>query len=165
MLSRRTLLGSSAALLLASIRSHAATPLPQDLRSALDDSDLIYITPLKKDGGESRCHAEVWFVFDGASVFVVTNATAWRARGIEAGQTRARAWVGEFGNWQSAKESFRTAPELFATGSVVSAANEQTRALELMGDKYRLEWIVWGPRFRNGLADGSRVMLQYAPAA
>jgi hypothetical protein len=43
----------------------------------------------------------------------------------------------------------------------VKDADSQTSVLDAMGDKYPLEWVIWGPRFRNGLADGSRVMLRY----
>jgi hypothetical protein len=165
MFSRRTLIvASAAALVVGSVRARGAPARADALRSALDDSDLIYITPLKGDGSESRCHAEVWFAFDGTNVYVVTSSAAWRARNIRAGRTQARAWVGEFGNWQRANEAYRAAPELLATGSIVTDAAEQTRVLELLGDKYSLQWLVWGPRFRNGIADGSRVMLQYAPA-
>ena len=37
----------------------------------------------------------------------------------------------------------------------------QSSVLEIMGTKYSGEWRTWGPRFRNGLADGSRVMIRY----
>ena len=39
------------------------------------------------------------------------------------------------------------------------------RALEAFGAKYADEWGSWGPRFRDGLADGSRVLLRYRPLA
>jgi hypothetical protein len=132
---------------------------------ALQDSDLVYITPLKRDGSESRCHAEVWFAYDGHDLFVVTASTAWRRRAIAEGLKQARLWVGEYGNWQKSDGKYRQAPELTAVGANVEDTAEQTRVLELMGKKYHLEWIVWGPRFKNGLADGSRVMLRYSPTA
>ena len=33
--------------------------------------------------------------------------------------------------------------------------------LQRLGKKYADEWATWGPRFRNGLASGQRVMLRY----
>jgi hypothetical protein len=166
MFTRRTILGySAAALAMGSLPLRAAAPLSETARQALGDSDLVYINPLKADASESRCHAEVWYVFDGTNVFVVTSSTAWRARALQRGWNRARMWVGEFGNWEDADEAYRNAPELLATGSLVSDAALQSSVLDRFGAKYRLEWVVWGPKFRNGIADGSRVMLLYAPIA
>jgi len=34
-------------------------------------------------------------------------------------------------------------------------------ALKAFGEKYPIQWLLWGNRFRRGLADGSRVMLAY----
>jgi hypothetical protein len=159
---RHVLQLTGAVLACAALPLRAAAPLPA-ARKALEDSDLVYITPLKRDGGESRCHAEVWFVFDGHDVFVVTAAKAWRRRAIAEGLNRARLWVGDYGNWQRSNGKFRQAPELLAVAATVDDKAEQARVLDLYGDKYRLEWIVWGRRFKNGLADGSRVMLRYSP--
>lgn len=163
MFTRRRLLAYSGAVCAFGAAQLRAAPLSQEALTALAGSDVVYITPLKHDASESRCHAEVWFVFDGTNVFVVTSSKAWRARAIQRGLNRARMWVGEFGNWEHANDAFRKAPELVATGTLVTDADAQKRVLDRYGDKYRLDWIVWGPRFRNGIADGSRVMLQYAP--
>ena len=162
---RRVLLqlaGSALAVAALPVRGAAVS---EAARQALVESELVYITPLKRDGAESRCHAEVWFAYDGKDVFVVTASTAWRSRAIAQGLDRARLWVGEYGNWQKADGKYRQAPELVAFGSAVTDAGEQQRVLELLGDKYRLEWIVWGPRFKNGLADASRTMLRYSPVS
>jgi hypothetical protein len=165
MTTRRSLLQLAGAVLASAVVPARAAAAASAARQALHDSDLVYITPLKRDGGESRCHAEVWFAYDGHDLFVVTSSTAWRSRAIAQGLNRARLWVGDFGNWQKSDGKYRQAPELMAVGAGVDDATEQTRVLELFGDKYRLEWIVWGPRFKNGLADGSRVMLRYAPVS
>jgi hypothetical protein len=95
----------------------------------------------------------------------VSATGAWRCRAIAGGLTRARLWVGEYGNWQKSDGKYRQAPQLTAVGTRVDDNSEQARVLDLFGDKYRLEWVVWGPRFKNGLADGSRVMLRYSPLA
>lgn len=163
MATRRLVLELTGAVLAsAALPLRAAAPIPA-ANKALEHSDLVYITPLKRDGSESRCHAEVWFVFDGHDVFVVTAAKAWRSRAIANGLNHARLWVGEYGNWQRANGKFRQAPELLAVAATVDDKAEQGRVLDLYGDKYRLEWMVWGPRFKDGLADGSRVMLRYSP--
>jgi hypothetical protein len=165
MITRRTLLGYSGAVLAIGATPLRAAVLSDAALQALAKSDVVYITPLKQDASESRCHAEVWFVFDGTDLFVVTSSKAWRAKAIQRGWNRARMWVGEFGNWQNAKEAYRKAPELLATGVLISDSSQQKQVLERFGDKYHLEWLLWGPKFRNGIADGSRVMLQYAPTA
>ena len=37
-------------------------------------------------------------------------------------------------------------------------------ALAAFGAKYPDEWDKWEPRFRKGLADGSRVLIRYRPS-
>ncbi|NJN51551.1 MAG: hypothetical protein HC809_07000 [Gammaproteobacteria bacterium] len=163
MWSRRTWLATAASALaaLAIAPRSARAETMSAARDALTTSDVVYLTPLKSNGEESACKAEIWFVPDGDSIYLVTAATAWRARAIGQGLTRARVWVGEFGTWTDAKDAFRAAPMLETVGNAVSDQDAQARVLDLMGEKYRASWLMWGPRFRNGLADGSRVMLQY----
>lgn len=134
------------------------------LAKALAESDTIYLTPLKADGAESRCQAEVWFVSDDADLCVVTAVGAWRARAVRAGWRRARIWVGDLGVWTRTEGRYRNLPMLEASGDFIADVEEQARVLELFGSKYPVSWVLWGPRFRNGLADGSRVMLRYRPA-
>ncbi len=130
---------------------------------ALAKSDLIYITPLRADGQESTCQSEVWFVADGRDIHVVTAHDAWRARAVKRGWTRARIWVGDVGVWKRSGGAYRKLPSLEAEGELVTDSAVHERVLKRYGDKYSLEWLMWGPRFRNGLADGSRVMLHYTP--
>lgn len=135
------------------------------LATALAESDTVYLTPLKADGTESRCQAEVWFVVDGPDVCVVTAVGAWRARAVRAGLYRARLWVGDLGVWTRTEGRYRNLPMFEASGEFITGADEQARVLELFGSKYPVSWVLWGPRFRNGLADGSRVMLRYRRVA
>ena len=131
-------------------------------KDALSNSRLIYLTPIKSDGEESSCKGEVWFSYDGdAHVYVVTQYDAWRANAIRQDLTSARIWVGEFGVWTRAGDSYRSAPELMLEGSIENDPTAQDSVLATMGTKYTDEWGVWGPRFRNGLRDDSRVMLKY----
>jgi hypothetical protein len=141
---------------------------PEDDAPALDDalekSDLIYVTPLHADGRESTCQAEIWFVAEGHDAYVVTASDAWRARAVEKGLSRARVWVGDVGVWSRSDGAYRELPQLEMQAALVTDAAEHARVLKVFGGKYTLEWVIWGRRFRNGLADGSRVMLHYRPA-
>jgi hypothetical protein len=138
--------------------------LPEAARDALAASPLVYVSPLKKDGSESTCHGEVWFVQDGKDVVLVTAVDRWKARSVRAGLGRARLWVGDFGVWTRADGKYKSAPTFLATVSLDAAAAARERALEAFGKKYPDEWDKWGPRFRDGLADGSRVLLRYVPS-
>lgn len=133
------------------------------LDRALQESDLIYLTPLHAGGRESTCQAEVWFVADGGDAYVVTATDAWRARAVKQGLSRARAWVGDVGVWSDSDGAYRRLPATEVEATLITDATTHERVLERFGDKYSLEWVMWGPRFRNGLADGSRVMLRYRP--
>ncbi len=165
MLSRRRYLSASlaaGALSLSapfSARSARAAAGPA-LPGVVEETDLIYLTPLQSNGAESRCQAEVWFVPDGNDLLVVTAADAWRAEAVRQGLTSARIWIGDVGVWNS-EARYKALPEVMATGGLDEDPAAHEAALEKFGSKYRLEWVIWGPRFRKGLADGSRVLLRY----
>ncbi len=167
MISRRTLLTLSGAALAACAAPFraAAAALADEATKALGKSETIYITPLKKGGAESSCHSEVWFVYENGAIYIVTSSKAWRARAVGLGLDQARMWVGEFGVWKRATEAFRKAPQLSARAALVDDSAAQAQVLEVFGKKYQREWSDWGPKFKNGLADGSRVMLRYTPTA
>ncbi len=142
--------------------AHAAPAVqPRSAAAALGTTDLIYLTPIRSDGKESRCQAEVWFVHEGASIWVVTDANTWRARAIARSLHSARIWVGDVGPWGKSQRRYRSLPNLLARGQRVTGKQQQELALKRFGSKYAGEWLLWGPRFRSGLARGSRVLLQY----
>ena len=169
-LSRRSFLGAitatTAALLLPRGRLSAdeAFALPDATRTALAESPLIYLSPLRSDGAESVCHGEVWFVQDGAELLVVTAADRWKALAVGRGLDRARIWVGDFGRWKKSDGRFKTGPTFLAKARFDAAASVIEAALQAFGAKYPEEWEKWEPRFRTGLADGSRVLLRYRPS-
>jgi hypothetical protein len=132
------------------------------LEAALAASPLVYVSPLRKDGSESTCHGEVWFVAEGGDVLVVTAADRWKAKALAGGRSRARLWVGDFGVWTRADGKWRSAPGFDATASFEKDAAARERALQAFGKKYPAEWDKWGPRFRAGLADGTRVLIRYS---
>lgn len=165
-LNRRRFLGSGAAMLLAAsgvARVVAAAESPAI--AALDRSQLIYLSPVLTDGRESTCHGEVWFVHHEGEIYVCTQADAWRAEALRQGLTRAKIWIGEFGVWKKAGERYRSAPYLEIEGRIEADAAVHAEILPVFGAKYAAEWGSWGPRFRDGLADGSRVLLRYEPVS
>jgi hypothetical protein len=170
-LSRRALLGGAAALTVGLVlpwRARAEAAATGGARAALEaakTSALIYVSPLKRDGSESRCHGEVWFVEDGDALLVVTDPERWRASAIAKGLDRARIWVGDFGVWKDSKGRFRSAPGFDARAVVDGDRGVHARALAAFGRKYPDEWDKWGPRFEKGLASGERVLIRYSPAS
>ncbi len=161
MITRRTLLGTAVAAAVVSpfARGNEA------LQAAMAESQLIYLTPLQSSGAESRCQAEIWYALHEGAMYVVTATDAWRTEAVRRGLTRARVWVGDVGNWRRADGRYRNLPAVEATASVEMDAARHEQVLGAMGEKYADEWSTWGPRFRNSLADGSRVMLKYQPDA
>ena len=164
-LPRRRFLGAGVALVFAvaagprRLRAEAPTPAI----AALGRSQLIYLSPVLTDGRESTCHGEVWFVQHAEHIFVCTQAAAWRAEAVRRGLTRAKVWIGEFGVWKRAGERYRSAPYLELEGRLETDPAVHAAVLPVFGAKYAAEWSSWGPRFRDGLADGSRVLLRYRP--
>lgn len=157
------LAGSVSGILLGPRPVRASAARADGLQAALAESDLIYVTPLHRDGRESTCQAEVWFVADGTDAYVVTESGAWRERAVRQGLTGARLWVGDVGVWKDSNGAYRELPRLEAEAVQIDDPAEHARVLQIFGGKYSLEWLIWGPRFRRGLADGSRVMLRYRP--
>ncbi len=150
---------------LAMLAAGAALPVrAQTLPAAADTSEVIYITPIRSDGQESRCQSEVWFTRDGLSLYVVTAHDAWRAEAVRRGLTTARIWVGDVGVWSRSDGAYRNLPVVQGKASLETDTLRHAAILALMGQKYTREWPTWGPRFRDGLADGSRVMLRYQVA-
>jgi len=164
-LHRRTFFTATTALLVAPALARRAFAADAPAVAALATSPLVYLCPTRADGSDSRCQAEVWFVPIDGEVFVCTSAKAWRARAVDQGLRRARLWVGDFGPWKQSDGAYRSAPHLVVEGSLETDAAVRTRALTAFGAKYSAEWTTWGPRFHDGLADGSRVLLRYRALA
>jgi hypothetical protein len=171
-LDRRQFLGGALAMsgaLLLPIRSVTAdsAALSAEATDAIASSPLIYLSPIRSDGQPSACQAEVWFGSDADELFVVTSEDGWKSQSIKRGLDKARIWVGDFGPWKSSNDRYQSAPTFLADASIVAKEDSETvaRVLAVMGKKYPKEWGKWGPRFDQGLADGSRVMLRYRPVA
>ena len=139
--------------------------LPEATRSALGASPLVYVSPLKGDGGESSCHGEVWFTPDGDDVLLATSAEAWKSRALARGWKLARIWAGDFGPVAKAGDRYRSAPTFLSEVSRDSDPAAFERLMQAFSQKYSDGWGKWEPRFRKGYDDGSRVLLRYTPIA
>ncbi|MCP4037379.1 MAG: hypothetical protein GY944_05290 [bacterium] len=164
---RRNLLAAGAVAfsgLVLPLRMARAWARSEALDRAIAKSPLVYITPLRSDGKESACHAEVWFVSDGGDLMVVTQPERWRAAAIGKGLDSARLWVGDHGVWKKAEGRFRQAPGCVAKARLEADRAVHARVLEHFGKKYASSWESWGPRFQKGLASGERVLIRYTPS-
>jgi hypothetical protein len=163
---RRELLEGAGLLLGALVlgrRAQAQDPpafaLPADARSALEKAPLVYISPLKSNGAESRCHGEVWYFVDGGDVVIGTSPERWKGRAVKRGLDRARLWV------PKGSGDFRAGYTFVGRASVDADAGTFDRLLARYADKYPEEWGTWGPRFEKGRKDGTRVLIRYRPVA
>jgi hypothetical protein len=140
--------------------------LSPELKRALETSPFVYVSPLRSDGSESRCHAEVWYGWlDGAAV-VITGSERWKARSVRRGLDRARLWVGDFGRSErllGQSERFRQAPSFEARAAIVRDEALLERLLATFATKYPEEIEHWRGRMREGYADGTRVVVRYTP--
>ncbi len=132
-------------------------------RELLGSSPLVYVSPLRADGSESRCHGEVWFFRDGEDVVLATGKDTWKARALRKGFDRARIWVGDFGAYSAAKDKVAAAPRFDARAEWDFDRAVFTRLLEAYARKYPGAWSNWKPRFESGFQNGSRIMIRYKP--
>jgi hypothetical protein len=168
LIARRRFLGAAIGFLLWPLArsARAASTLDTATEQALATSPLVYISPLRSDGSESRCHGEVWFAWLDGTVVVNTSAERWKARSIRRGLDRARIWVGDFGRAKQlfgGNEGFRSGPVFDAHAEFVDDDAMLDRLLVRYGEKYPDEIGHWRERMRSGVADGSRVLVRYRP--
>ena len=171
-MNRRTFIAGSAAWLLwpqvsGAAHHEKARGLSADTLKLLDASPYVYVSPLKSDGNESRCHGEVWYAWFDEAVYLNAAAGTWKARAVGKGLTRARVWVGDHGRWKgliSNNEAFRAAPHFEATVERVTDAAANERLLSIFDTKYKGSFDSWRDKMRDGFASGDRVLLRYTPA-
>jgi len=167
-LTRRELiqLGAGAIVALAwPARSRAA--LAPEVTGLLERSGFVYVSPLKGDGGESRCHGEVWYGWLDGSVVLITARTSWKARALERGFARARIWVGDHGRVGrvlGSGDAYREAPSFEASAARSQDAALLDRLMTTYRGKYPKEIGSWEDRMRSGFASGERVLIRYTPA-
>ncbi|MGH7823497.1 MAG: hypothetical protein ACREQ9_27360 [Candidatus Binatia bacterium] len=129
----------------------AAAALPPEISSALAESEYVYIATTRKDGSLGR-PAEIWFFFHEGSVYVSSPKTTWRVRRIQDGRPAAKISVGK-----------PEGPSFSAVGEIVADASMNEPLMNAFAKKYPERWSTWAEKFRQQLADGSRVVVRYAP--
>jgi hypothetical protein len=156
-------LGAVALLPRALRAADAKFELGQPTLDALEKSRLVYVSPLKSDGRESRCHGEVWYFWDRGAVVIATATKGWKVRAVRAGRDKARLWVGDFGTYSKASEKLRAAPTFLASAALDTDPATFERLLASYAARYADEWGKWKPRFEASHADGSRSVIRYTP--
>ena len=149
-------------------RTASAGKVDAALRDALEKSEFVYVSPLKSDGAESTCHGEVWYGWLDGAVVLITGASTWKAKAVTKGLDRARIWVGNHGRWKQMvgrNEAFRKAKSFDARAEVVKDDALLDRLLARYDEKYPEEIGSWRDKMRREYADGSRLLIRYAPDA
>ncbi len=131
----------------------AAAPLGPEIEHALASSTYVYIASERKDGSFGT-PAEIWFMWDDGAVWVASPPTSWRAKRIRAGRMKARITVGT-----------KNGPTFTAEGSFVRDPAVYERLFATYAKKYPDGWRSYEARFRDGLKNGSRVLMRYRPIA
>jgi predicted pyridoxine 5'-phosphate oxidase superfamily flavin-nucleotide-binding protein len=144
----------TAALALNGVRPAGAdVGLAPEVVQALEQSPYVYVATQRKDGTFSP-PAEIWFMWDQGAVWMASPATTWRAKRIRAGRGAARIFVGR-----------KDGPMITATGSFVRDPAAYERLYATYAKKYPDGWPRYEAKFREGLKDGSRVLMRYQPIA
>jgi len=145
----------------------ARAALAADVTALLAKSTFVYVSPLKSDGNESRCHSEVWYGWLGGAVVLITATSGWKARALAKGLARARIWVGDYGRVGrvlGARDAYRAAPSFEARGAVSKDAALLEQLMTTYRSKYPAEIGSWEGRMRAGFASGERTLIRYTPA-
>ena len=166
-LGRREFLGGALALLAAPrlLRAEETGLAPEVVR-ALEESGFVYVSPLRADGGESRCHGEVWYGWLDGAVVIATRTGTWKARALSRGLDRARIWVGDHGRVKGEPgpdAPFRKAPSFEAEAEISRDPALLDRLLALYERKYPKEIGRWRDRMRREFEAGERVLIRYRP--
>jgi hypothetical protein len=150
----RTASTTAAAFALATVlaaTSLGATELPAATREQLASSTYVYIATQRKDGSFGK-PAEIWFMYHDGAVWVGTPPTTWRVKRIMHRRPNAKIAVGK-----------PDGPSFDAVGSIVKDAKVADLLFATYAKKYPERWPGYAERFKNGMKDGSRVLVKYVP--
>jgi len=131
----------------------AAGVLTPEVERELARSTYVYIATQRKDGMLGS-PAEIWFMWDQGAVWVASPPTTWRVKRIRHGRALAQIAVGT-----------RYGPAFTAKGALVRDPAAYERLCATYAKKYPDGWPKFEARFRDGLKDGSRVLVRYEPIA
>ena len=137
MINRRNWISITTAGLSAAVLTPRLALAAGGIPAEADTSALIYLTPIKSDGQESRCQSEIWFARAQNSLYVVTAADAWRARAVGKGLNRTRIWVGDVGTWGS-DQRYKKLPQVMASSSLVLSGSARARSFCSSRSSFRL---------------------------
>ena len=140
-----------------------AYTLAAPAQQALAESPLVYVSPLRSSGEESRCHGEVWFYVDGGDVIVGSEVSTWKVKAVQQGLDNARLWVADYGPEWRALNRYRSAPNFLARVEIDSSRSTYEGLMESYALRYPKEWGAWEERFRRQYKNGERVLLRYIP--
>ncbi len=128
-----------------------ATELPAAVRDQLASATYVYIATQRKDGTFGK-PAEIWFMWHDGAVWVGTPPTTWRVKRIKHKRPNAKIAVGK-----------ADGPSFEAVGSIVKDAKVADLLRETYAKKYPDRWPGFAEKFKEGLKDGSRVLVRYVP--
>jgi len=140
------------ALVCAPVVPAQSAPLTPELQKALDSSKHVYVQSARKDGTLGKA-AEIWFMPYNGAVWVASPPSTYRVKRIQAGRTKAKVWIGK-----------TDGPAFNAKGSIVKDPEVNKVLLETFAKKYSDGWSSHEKNFRDGLANGARVLIKYEPA-
>lgn len=147
----------------------SSAELTAGTRALLESSEFVYISPLRGDGSESRCHGEVWYGWLDGTVVIITSRSSWKARAVvDKGLETARIWVGDHGRWKGwvwNNERFRSAPSFEARAEVDRDPSLLDRLMQHYAKRHAAEFGGWESRMRSGFESGERILLRYVPLA
>jgi len=126
-----------------------STAFSTDQQKALDSAKYVYIQSTRKDGKLGK-PAEIWFFRHNDAVWVCSPATTYRVKRIKAGQTKAKIAIGK-----------PDGPSFNAKGSIVKDPEVNKVMFESFAKKYSDGWSSYEKQFKDGLADGSRILVKY----
>jgi hypothetical protein len=121
------------------------------LEEQLASSTYVYIATQRKDGSFGK-PAEIWFLHHEGAVWVGTPPTTWRVKRIKAGRTAAKIAVGK-----------PDGPSFDAVGALIDDPKVAEVMFAIYAKKYPDRWPGYEQRFRDGMKDGSRVLVKYTP--
>ena len=128
-----------------------AAELPEATRKELATATYVYIASQRKDGSFSK-PAEIWFMWHDGAVWVGTPPTTWRVKRIKHKRPNARIAVGK-----------PDGPTFEAVGTIVKDPKVADLLRETYAKKYPDRWPAFADKFKEGLKDGSRVLVRYTP--
>jgi hypothetical protein len=128
-----------------------ATELPAPVREQLASARYVYIASQRKDGTFGK-PAEIWFMYHDGAVWVGTPPTSWRVKRIKHQRPNAKIAVGK-----------PDGPSFDAVGSIVKDPKVADLLFETYAKKYPDRWPGYAQKFKDGMKDGSRVLVKYVP--